>query len=102
VSLNSNAKVENSASVSLLRLDQNYPNPVVQTTTIPFSTNVREHITLILFDELGREVRTLFNSTIDAGEYVAKLNASRLPNGTYLYKLSTPTNSLLKTLIIFR
>lgn len=81
-------------------LDQNYPNPVQQTTSIPFSLSGSGSVTLILYDALGRQIKTLFNGNVGAGDYLAKLDAASLPNGAYIYKLNTSEGTISKTLII--
>ena len=85
-----------------LNLDQNYPNPFVNSSIINFKTSERAPIRLIVFDELGREVKTLFNGTIDAGNYTVKFDAHDLAAGTYLYKLSSPTTSLTKVMTLIK
>lgn len=67
-------------------LYQNYPNPFNPTTTIRFSLPQREHVTLKVFDVLGREVAMLVDEELNAGEHSVLLNAERLSSGIYIYK----------------
>jgi hypothetical protein len=69
------------------RLDQNYPNPFNPETTISYSSPKSEHVTLKVFDVLGREIATLVNENKVAGNYNVKFNASELPSGIYIYRL---------------
>ncbi len=41
-----------------------------------------------MFDVLGREVATLVNEDMKAGEYAINYNASSLPSGVYFYRLT--------------
>jgi hypothetical protein len=66
---------------------QNYPNPFNPSTTIRFSFPQREHVTLKVFDVLGREVATLVDGEKDAGEHSVVYNANGLPSGVYVFRL---------------
>lgn len=68
-------------------LYQSYPNPFNPTTTIQFSIPHREHLTLKVFDMLGREVATLVNGELDSGEHSVVFGAKDLPSGVYFYRL---------------
>lgn len=78
------------------QLLQNYPNPFNPTTTIHFSLPHREHITLKVFDILGREVVTLVNGELNAGSHSVVFDAKDLPSGVYFYRLTTLTFSQTK------
>ncbi len=69
-------------------LYQNYPNPFNPTTTLRFSLPQREHVSLKVFDVLGREVATLVNEELNSGEHLVDYNAKGLPSGVYFYRLS--------------
>jgi Secretion system C-terminal sorting domain/Peptidase_C39 like family len=68
-------------------LEQNYPNPFNPTTTIKYAIPKAEHVTLKVFDELGREVATLVNDNISSGEHSITYNASNLASGIYYYRI---------------
>ena len=68
-------------------LEQNYPNPFNSSTTIRFSFPRRKHVTLKVFDVLGREVATLVDEEKPAGVYEVTFDASKLSSGIYLYKI---------------
>jgi hypothetical protein len=72
---------------SAYRLEQNYPNPFNPTTNIRYSIPNASHVSLKVYDVLGREVATLVNEEQSAGNYVADLDATNLSNGTYFYTL---------------
>ena len=69
-------------------LDQNYPNPFNPTTTIAYSVPVSGSVTIEVFDLLGRSVSTLVDGTINAGQHTVEFDASNLPSGMYLYRLT--------------
>ncbi|MEN8191932.1 MAG: FG-GAP-like repeat-containing protein [Bacteroidota bacterium] len=74
-------------------LEQNYPNPFNPTTNIRFSLPVAKEISLIVYDMLGREVKTLINAEEFAkGNYEADWNGTnnagqKVASGNYIYTL---------------
>lgn len=68
-------------------LDQNYPNPFNPETTIRYRLSADVHVSLKLYDVLGREVMTLVDQRKSAGEQSVRVNAARLSSGVYTYRL---------------
>jgi len=75
-------------------LSQNYPNPFNPSTiikySIPFVETLRAtsaHVTLKIYDILGREVTTIVNKEQKHGNYEVKFDMSGLGSGIYFYKL---------------
>lgn len=85
-----------------LLLEQNYPNPTNSNTVILWATPVNSHISLKLYDVLGREVLTLVNEFRKAGLYENQIdfNLLNLPSGIYLYELKAASSSISKKLIL--
>jgi len=91
-------------------LYQNYPNPFNPTTRIKYHIPNSNHVTLKVFDILGREVRTLANETRIAGEHevtfdagdLARQTAGGLASGVYFYRLSTPDFVQTKKLVLLK
>ena len=83
-------------------LYQNYPNPFNPTTTISYSLPVSGHVTLEVYDILGREVKTLVNVDESAGYHTAMFNASRLSSGVYFYRLIAPGISQVKKMVVMK
>ncbi len=73
-------------------LSQNYPNPFNSTTALEYSLPQNAHVTLKVYDILGREVKTLFEGNQFAGTYKATFNADQLASGVYFYRLITAVN----------
>jgi hypothetical protein len=74
-------------------LEQNYPNPFNSSTVISFSLPSKSAVTLKVFDVMGREVATLVNEELGAGNYHQQWNASNISSGAYFYRLSARTPS---------
>ncbi|GEM_PF-1721557 len=83
-------------------LDQNYPNPFNPTTTIRFTLQVSSFTSLKVYDVLGREVATLVNGELDAGEHSVVFDAAGLPSGVYVYRLSAGTFVQQKKMVVMR
>jgi len=83
-------------------LSQNYPNPFNPTTTIKYDLPIDAHVTLKLYDVLGREVLTLVNEQAKAGYHSTTLDASRLSSGVYFYRIQAGQFSQTKKLILVR
>jgi hypothetical protein len=99
-SINENFDGSNLPGAFLLK--QNYPNPFNPTTIIKFSVPRTQHVTLKVFDLLGREVATLMDEKKSAGIYRAEFNASFLPSGIYMYRIQAGTYSSTKKMILLR
>lgn len=85
-----------------ITLYQNHPNPFNPTTTIRFSVLSRQRVSLRLYDALGREVRTLFEGEVAAGEHSVVVNASDLASGVYVYRLDGGGFRLHKRMVVIR
>ena len=89
---------------------QNYPNPFNPTTTISYTIpNVETQnfaslqlVTLKVYDVLGREVATLVNEVQPAGNYAVTFDASKLPSGTYFYRLQAGKYSAVKKMMLIK
>jgi hypothetical protein len=68
-------------------LYQNYPNPFNPATKIRFSLPKSSFATIVIYDVLGRELKTLVNEQLNAGTYEAEWSADKFSSGVYYYKL---------------
>ncbi len=82
---------------------QNYPNPFNPSTQISFGLPKSGNVKLVVYDILGREVKTLVNEYRTAGTYNIAFDASSLASGVYFYKIeasapgSKPGTSFVQT-----
>lgn len=68
-------------------LEQNYPNPFNPSTTIEYTLLVSSHVTLRVYDVLGRLVGTLVDRDEGTGTHTAKFTAAGHASGVYFYRL---------------
>jgi len=71
------------------KLIQNYPNPFNPSTKIKFDIPMSSYVKLIVYDVLGREIKTLVNEKLNAGRYDINWDGSSHPSGVYFYKMVT-------------
>jgi hypothetical protein len=64
------------------------PNPFNPTTAISFDLPESGLVELGIFDVRGRPVTTLIDGNREAGSYQVTFDASHLPSGIYLYRLT--------------
>ncbi len=83
-------------------LFQNFPNPFNPSTNITFSTPTKTFVTLKIFDVLGREVTTLVNEYLPAGNYSRQWNPKDASSGIYFYTLIAMQHKETKKLILLR
>ena len=74
-------------------VSQNYPNPFNTGTTIQYQISNEARVTIIIYDVLGRHIRTLTDETKSAGFYEEVWNATDefgkdAASGTYFYRFS--------------
>jgi len=83
-------------------LYQNYPNPFNPATTIKYDLPNAGDISLIIYDILGRRVKTLVNERQQAGKYEVRFDASNLASGVYIYQLITEEYVNAKKMILLK
>ncbi|HMQ90692.1 MAG TPA: DUF4331 family protein, partial [Flavilitoribacter sp.] len=66
----------------------NFPNPFKATTTIRYQVEEPGQISIDVFDVSGKNISTLVNDRMDAGEYQVEWNASAYPSGIYFARIS--------------
>ncbi len=83
-------------------LMQNFPNPFNPSTVIKYQIAKEGHVTLKIFDALGREVETLVDMEQPAGNYSFNFNFQRLASGIYFYRLKSGNFSDSKKMILLK
>ena len=81
---------------------QNYPNPFNPNTSIEYSIPQQSHVTVKVFDLLGREIAMLVNEKKDAGRYSVRWDATRFSSGVYFYTLQAGEYRDIKRMSLIR
>ena len=76
-----------------------YPNPFSEETTLEYVLNQEGHVTLVIYDLLGREVKKLIDKWQAPGAYLVNLPAEELAIGYYVTKLQQGELQFSKVLI---
>ncbi len=79
---------EHESVISDYSLLQNHPNPFNAQTTITYHIPKAGHVTLKVYDVLGKHVKTLVNEVQQANEYRVNFDAHELTSGIYFYTLT--------------
>ena len=91
-------------------LSQNYPNPFNPSTTISFAIPSSSfdfaqddiHVSLKVYDILGREVATLVNENNPSGVYNVQCIMNNASSGIYFYTLKAGSFSETKKMLLLR
>jgi hypothetical protein len=83
-------------------LHQNYPNPFNASTTIVYDVSEPGHVSLAIFDVLGRQVKVLVDGEQSAGRYPVSLDASSLSSGIYFCRLQVNGYSDMKKMVVLK
>lgn len=101
---------DDGGNIYTFELKQNYPNPFNPSTKIRFviPNEVRNLVTLKVFDILGNEIATLVNEEKSAGHYSIEFNTQQTTNnkqltsGVYFYQLRTDSFIETQKMILLR
>jgi hypothetical protein len=84
------------------KLSQNYPNPFNPSTRISYQIPNAGHVTLKVYDVLGREVSTLINSEQNAGSHEVIFNGTKLSSGIYFFRLQTGNYTATNKMVLMK
>ncbi|MCP4581076.1 MAG: T9SS type A sorting domain-containing protein [candidate division Zixibacteria bacterium] len=85
-----------------ISLAQNYPNPFNPFTSITFSISEPQHVTLQVYDILGREIETLIEGYHQSGTYSVQFDATAVASGLYFYRLQAGDMAISKQMMLLK
>ncbi len=83
-------------------LEQNYPNPFSDYTTIVFELTRRGRVELVVTDLSGKVVATLLSGETSAGRYLVSFQDAKLTTGVYCCVLRANEGVLRQTMLLLR
>ena len=88
-------------------LNQNYPNPFNPVTTLRYDLPEQSDVTITIYNMLGRKVKTLVNSTQDAGFKSVIWDATNYQGnpvsaGVYLYQIQAGEFVQTKKMVLLK
>ena len=100
-------RIDISVVPSVFALHQNYPNPFNPVTEIQFDVPLESKVKLTIYNIMGQEVRTLSNSTLEAGFHSVRWDGTnglgeQVSTGLYFYRLSSPVFTSTKKMIMMK
>jgi len=100
-------EVEPSCQPGRFSLIQNYPNPFNPTTILRYQVPGFLHVTLRIYDLLGREVVTLVNEPQPAGSYTVEWDGRNnrgreVASGIYFYRLQAREHEMTRRMVLLR
>jgi len=98
---------DNSVTPKEYILYHNYPNPFNPTTKIKYSLPENAKIAIRVYDQLGREIKTLFNGVQNAGSHEVEWRGDnneggKVASGIYIYALSTNKTLLTRKMVLLK
>jgi len=84
------------------QLFQNTPNPFNPTTTIRFAVGRTEEVQIVVYDLLGREVRTVVDGVRSPGVHTVVFDGSTLASGPLVCTLLTPDACVRRLMMLVR
>ena len=86
----------------LFSLKNNYPNPFNPTTTIQYTLGISGKVKLVVYDNTGKIVRTIYDTYQQAGKHLIEFDGSTLSSGMYTISLQFNNQRLAKRMILIR
>jgi hypothetical protein len=83
-------------------LSQNYPNPFNPMTTIRYSLPKKSQVKILIFDILGKKVKTILDEYKSAGHHQVTFNAGSLTSGVYFYKIEADGFTEIKKMVLMK
>jgi len=84
------------------QLHANYPNPFNPSTTIAFTLPQSGLVKLSVYDITGREVQTLQQGVMTAGDHELRFDGAGLASGSYFYRLEAEGYQAVKKMLLVK
>ncbi len=101
-----NNRLKSALSVENTKLDENalmlYPNPVVDKLTVKYHVETTGPVSIELFDNSGKKIKSLLDKNLIRGDYSLELDAQNngLPSGMYYIRAIMSGKSVTKEFVL--
>ena len=97
-------KVESIKNITIkdFKLHQNLPNPFNPLTNIRFDIPKSNHVKIIIYNALGKEIATLVNEKLSAGSYETDWDGTGYPSGVYFYRIQAGDFIETKSMVLVK
>jgi len=85
-----------------VRLYQNQPNPFRVSTKLRFYLEDGCHVSLIIFNDKGQEIKRLVNESRSSGEHEVDWNVNGFPAGNYFARMNAKGYSVVRKMKLVR
>ncbi|MCP4725917.1 MAG: T9SS type A sorting domain-containing protein, partial [bacterium] len=101
------SEIKNSQLPDKFDLAQNYPNPFNPVTTIKFQIPEVTSVSIVVYNVLGQEVRTLVNEVKDVGFHSVRWNGRNnlginVGQGVYIYRIKAGKFILTRKMLLIK
>ena len=79
-----------------------YPNPATSAVKFTYRLNGASHVSLMVFDTMGRLVQSLVDEEKEAGQYAVDADVAGWRAGVYVYKITAGPLSESKKFVVVR
>jgi len=83
-------------------ISQNYPNPSNPYSKVDFEIPDDGFVSLVVYDDVGRAIKTLVNGYKGSGYYSILIDGTNLSSGVYFYKLSSGNFVSVKKMVLVK
>jgi Secretion system C-terminal sorting domain len=102
-----NGLVADEILIPRAKLIGNYPNPFNPSTTLKFSLNAQDHVSLSIYNICGQLVKKLVDAEFDSGEYAIVWNGEdnsnkRVSSGMYFLRMQTSEYSASRKIMLIK
>jgi hypothetical protein len=79
---------------------RNFPNPAAGSTQVQFELDAGAEVSVTVYDALGRRVMEAFSGTMQPGQRSVTVDVSTLPSGTYLYRVQSGSQMMVRKMTV--
>ncbi|MDP8239077.1 MAG: T9SS type A sorting domain-containing protein [Candidatus Hatepunaea meridiana] len=79
-----------------------FPNPFNSTTTIRYSLPFQTHVSLGVYNPLGKRINTLFEGYRESGIHTTNLTVNNLPSGLYFVRLNASDQMFTRKVMLIK